>query len=151
MLVGKREAVLWSVIDADILYHTSPEDAMEEYLDGYEFSGGNPETPEKLRECLRDLGDVLVSGYAPMEISPQAVGTYALDNVDDQLCELMDPDGDATDWSDETKAAARAFGQAVLKDFRVWAMEPITLVKLNALAWAEKYEPQWFKPKDQTS
>ena len=125
----------------------TPDEALEDYLDGYVFDGKQPTTPEDLRVCLRDLGDVEVHGYAQLEISPSDVGTNALDGIDDCFCELMDPDGGATVWSEETKAAAREFGKAVLRDFDVWAMERITSVKVNALAWAEKYEAQWFKPK----
>lgn len=148
MLVGKREAVRWSATEQEILIHMTPNEAMEMHLDGYVFKGFQPSTPEELRVCLRDIGDVVVQGYAQLEISPKDVGNNALDSIDDCFCELMDPDGDATVWSEATKAAAREFGKAVLRDFYVWAMEPITSVTFNALAWAEEHEPQWFQPKE---
>ncbi len=147
MLVGKREAVRWSATEEEILIHSSPDEAMEEYLDARVFpdDGG----VESLREQLHDIGDVVVQGYAHMEVSPQEVGEYALETVDEcMLSDLANPDDSSTYWSEETKAAARAFGKAVLNDFYVWAMEPITTVTINALAWAEKYEAQWFVEKE---
>ncbi len=145
MLVSsKRTAERWSVPDAEILKHETLDEAVEAYLDGYRFSGSQPDTPQELRACLRELGQISVTGYARGEVSARDAAKCALEEVGEWLDgEWGDPDGGPTLWSEETEAAARALGKSMMADFWVWSMEPITSERINALEWVERCAPHW--------
>ena len=145
MLVSTK-AERWSVSNVEILTNDSIDEAMEEYLDDYAEPG---DTAETFREALRDLGRVVVTGYARLQVPNSAVAEHGLTAMTEWLeDEYGDPDGSYGDTklSDATKDAARLLAKSVLADFSVWRMDAVTIVKINALEWVEKNAPEWLKP-----
>ena len=117
-----RKAKYFGGPDDEQLYHESIDEYIEATLD--DMYPGQPEP-----------ATLVVVGYVPMKAS-----TWPEDWVLEPLLENLDenygnPDGDPTEPTEGMKKAARAFIDAVLAEYRVWACEEVTRETINIAEW----------------
>jgi len=135
------KALYWSCIDVEYLRCSTLDEAVEEYLDGYDGEYVVKE-PEAL---FRALGDVTVTGYAHAELDAEHIAETTLEDAIGRLYEYADPEDEVTPHA-RMKDAARAFGAAGAADFDVWLCEPVCQETVNALKWVQENAPHWLKP-----
>jgi hypothetical protein len=127
----------WGELDADRLYHTTPEDAIEELIDETPFS--------EWGSC-----NVEVFGWR-REKKPQAkelfpaVLEFILEELDFNY-ELGDPEN-VTIWTPAMEAAAIEFCRIVLQEYNVWPCRPdmASKITVNALEWVKQNAPGWLE------
>lgn len=100
----------------------SPEDALEQIVCCEQARG---ESWETVFSRIEWPVEVLV--YKPMDVTKNSasLATLALNHMLEELDELYsDPEGDATEPTQAMKEAAKAFADAVVKDYVSWECEP---------------------------
>ena len=144
------KAAFYDCMDSDSLSHTSPEEAVESYLEGllYPCTGL---TTEKLAAA----GSVTVGCYEREEIPPKfasSLAAYLVERLDDEFAEseYANQDGDA---EPARKAAAHphmlAAVEAYLKAEPVWPckkVKEVTLTPEQVEAMMREHCPEWFDP-----
>jgi hypothetical protein len=130
--IGTREeaekvCIYWACDEPEKLICTTPNDAIESYLEGVEKP---PET-------------VHLAGYTRM---PVAFSGSPLDYVLERLDEDHgDPDGVPDDPTEKMKAAEAAFIAAVLAEYKGHWCEDVYHEDVNARGWLAEHDPEWLK------
>jgi hypothetical protein len=134
--------------DPETLTRTTPEEAMEEYLDNVASPGCD------MVALIREWSPLTVTAYVPMEVTDQEIKRWA-DSLTETLWEKWgdehgDPDGSFGDgFPEDAKAVMLAAVQTIVRGARVWSCTDIGTVTLDAeqvetLMRASR--PDWFLP-----
>lgn len=127
----KKKVEFWDLPDAEWLYHTDKNDAIEAIIDSW-----HPKPIE---------GTFELCGYARMSIGPGYLDVlgYVLERLDE---EYGDPDGyTGTEPTQAMKDAEKAFIDTIVSEYFVWACEPIVTEQIDAMAWVKEHRPDWLE------
>lgn len=124
--------MLWGELGDESLRHHSPDDAIEEIIDGLHPAG------------FAEIGQVTVHEFAPMKASVPSHWRpleSLLENLDE---EYANPEGDGTKPTEAMLAAEKAFIAAVLAEYKPWMCEETgKTVTVNALEWVREHRADW--------
>lgn len=137
--------------DPDQLSLSTPEEAIEENLDGWLPDGD-------AAKAILGHGPITVTGYSPCTVPDGVVKTLAqtaLELIDERLGEdFGDPDGGSMFSKEQTEAAVALLLPAVRKvcdNANVWACEKVatrTYSPEEVLVMMREHCPEWFEPKE---
>lgn len=127
-----RDPEFWDATNAEVLMHTTMDEAIEAALDDMDAC----DQPDEL----------VVRGMAPMRPS---FGVRKATEVCEELLDCLDEEfGDP--YSHETQGpteemitAANALLNAVLGGYKSWACEEVCSVTVDVKEWIEKNRPDW--------
>ncbi len=144
------EALFWDCRDAENLTHSSPEEAIEEYLD-YLY-----EKDVSLLDQIKKICPLKVTGYAREEITPEFISgmahRFAEKFTEEIEEEYGDPEGDHPMLSPEDEkslpvAFQLAFSQ-ILAKATVWrckVVETKTFTAEEVETMMRESNPSWFE------
>lgn len=138
----KREAKFWSCDrDEEILTATSPDEAIEDYLDQW--------GAEDLREAVETNAELTVHGYAPMDVGPVSRWTShwgplsgLLESIDE---EYGNPYGDPDPPTEAMLRAEESFVRAVIDEYESWSCEVVTEETVRIGDWVSQERPHWLE------
>lgn len=127
-----REIIFWDCNpDQEELRHETIDDAIESYLEDY-YDEQYPEI-------------IMCYGFARALVSCENIQIleYLLEHLDEQY---NNPDNGFTEPTETMKQAEETFKSAVASEYRPWACDQITAVKINVQQWISENRPHWAKP-----
>jgi hypothetical protein len=127
------DAKYWGSEDEERFTHTDPEDAIEGLLDSRH---PHPITEERLT----------IVGVSPRSVAGQADQRWILEEVLERLDEdFGDWEGESTEPTDEMKAAAKVFAEAIEKAYTPFQCDETARFTFNPLEWAREHRPDWLE------
>jgi hypothetical protein len=125
----------YTCADPDELTHDDPDEAVEEYLDGF-YGMELPETVEVKRYCRRVIGERQV----------RAEAEYALGGLMERLDEEYGSPDNATDITAEMRTVMLEAVQKVVGMYSVWTCEEVKPpLEVSTAEWIRKNAPEWLE------
>jgi len=145
-----RKIEFWGEVDDKYLTHTEMNCAIEDILDGMEV---DILTASHLAKNIKDMPETIkVYGFARQRLSDASKEFIAkdclerlLEGLDDEYAE---PDAGYSDPTDGMIKASKEFVSAVLKEYVIWACEPVKHEIINVREWIKNNRPDWLENKD---
>lgn len=131
--------VFWGAEGAEELQHESADDYIEWVISGTGELHGTMTVAAWRR---MPLGDITRDMWA----------SWALERLVNDIDEEHGDPNWSTRETDGMRAAARAFVDAVLAEYKVWACEIVALVEVDVHRWVQTHHPDWLEePPEQRS
>jgi hypothetical protein len=136
--------------DPETLTCTEPEEAIEEYLDGFLAP---KMTAAEVLACVREVG-VTVTAYKQAEIDDKQIEAWA-DSLLETLGENFGEENSAPDdgpcdaFPDDAEQVMRAAVKSIVSRAHVWRCEPSGKVDLSPdqiEEWVRENRPDWLVP-----
>ena len=136
-----RKIEFWGEVDDKYLTHTEMNCAIEDILDSLwqERIDSLPETIKVYGFARQRLSD------ASKEFIAKDCLERLLEGLDDEYAE---PDAGYSDPTDGMIKASKEFVSAVLKEYVIWACEPVKHEIINVREWIKNNRPDWLENKD---
>lgn len=145
------EAKFWGCDDPEVLQHTDPISALEEFVENHRERGRSTE------EVIREMGAISVSAYS-IKLHTASEITAAAERALDVAGEALDdeehghPEGEAMFSVDVLAKHLPAFEAAVralLAEGKIWQCESTSSVELSpdeTIEILRVERPDWFEP-----
>ncbi len=141
-------AELYDCCDSEALTHTTPEEAVEAWLDGWMEPGCD------VLAVIRERGECEITAYRHETVDAQDIDSIAnglLDDLSDWFSRTLgNPNG--SDSDDEARKGSLPFMRQAVQEFvaasRVWRCERVATRTLEAdeiEAMMREYNPSWFE------
>lgn len=120
--------------DAEELFETDPDEAIEAHLDNVVDFRPLPE-------------EITIYGWKKVALEPRrdCLVDLAIEPVLERLDEDYGDPEEATEPTEAMLAATRAFIDAVLADYKVWRCEPCGQQTVAVLPWVREHRLDWLE------
>jgi hypothetical protein len=98
-----------------------------------------------LEDCDPLPETITVIGFARTVVEPSDCPSVLANLLESLDAEYGDPDGDYTNATAEMLAAEEVFIKAVLAEYHVAIVEPVTSEEINVQTWVKEHAPHWLE------